>query len=94
METASDSINGTESDFQNDTKPGDPTQIITIDKAILHPKFSREEDGPHNLALLRLTIPARFTDFVTPACLETSEKLGDGPLIVTDWMRGMFDDQR
>lgn len=52
----------------------EPVQEINVERFIAHPSY--DESQSHNdIALIRLTQPARFTYFVKPICLPLSSEL-------------------
>ena len=52
------------------------TTIVEIDEVIIHPEFVRSSIW-NDIALIRLTEEVKFSQFVRPICLPTSENILD-----------------
>uniref|UniRef100_A0A8C6XSW2 Prothrombin n=1 Tax=Naja naja TaxID=35670 RepID=A0A8C6XSW2_NAJNA len=48
-------------------------KIIFLDKIIIHPKYNWMENLDRDIALLRLSKPVPFNDYIHPICLPTKE---------------------
>ncbi|XP_063698021.1 CLIP domain-containing serine protease B4-like [Culicoides brevitarsis] len=53
----------------------DPVQDISIRQIIIHPEYNKNGSNHHDIALLRLTRPAKLSYFVKPICLPISNEL-------------------
>lgn len=58
------------------TECSDPALDIAIEKKILHPRYTKQDDDGHNdIALLRLAESAQISTYVRPICLPLSQDL-------------------
>lgn len=54
----------------------DSEQMITVEKITRHSEYEEEfEDNEHDIAVIKLSQDAKFTDHVTPACLPESNAI-------------------
>ncbi len=62
--------------FANEVVCNDPPIDVSIAEKIPHEKYSPSDNHHyHDIALLRLSRPVQFTDFIAPICLPSSPQL-------------------
>ncbi|XP_026494208.2 CLIP domain-containing serine protease HP8-like [Vanessa tameamea] len=63
----------TEKDCNDDDCNDSPPVDIKISKIISHPNFSKDNVTHDDIALIQLEKPVKFTNFIQPVCLPTTE---------------------
>ncbi|ETE68321.1 Prothrombin, partial [Ophiophagus hannah] len=59
--------------FSNQRYEQGKEKIIFLDKIIIHPKYNWMENLDRDIALLRLSKPVPFNDYIHPICLPTKQ---------------------
>nr|XP_023026838.1 serine protease snake-like [Leptinotarsa decemlineata] len=68
---------------------GTEYQQIRVKRVIPHPKY-RSPSKYHDIALLELVTPAKWTIFVAPACLDSNRTHDETKMIATGWGKTSF----
>lgn len=59
-------------------------QQFTVSQRIAHPDY-RSDSQYHDVGLLKLDNPVKYTSYVRPGCLDTSSNLVERKFIATGW---------
>ncbi|KAI8042888.1 serine protease easter-like [Drosophila gunungcola] len=70
---------------QQNTDNSQNTQVIDIERKIIHPQFNVGETYKNDIALLRLSQEVQFSDYIKPICLFAHQQ--ETSFVVASWRK-------